>query len=905
MTRATGSKATSILSAKAKRAAARFSFRRKLVWALMGFLLLTFPGCGGCGGDGNKNAANKTPEELKQEEEERRKKEEEQKRKDALPDFSLSELRTIPSSKALVGAFVKPGHWSVATVDVLANKYDLPDGELTTDPLKLDGMPFRMGSSRDALLSKEQEKSLPIVLYIPPGRSSAPIDVRLSRQSGGVIAQKATGVSLMPAHQFHMVVLAAKPDQYTFLPTLYSIRPWDWETDNLGTAKAPYFRVHIPNLASESLPLPDTSLCWTSTAFVFWDGLTPETLNTQQQTAMIDWLHWGGQLVISGPGTLDLLKNSFLQDHLPAEPGRDLSLDNDDVQEFGEQWMANKLGRSDRKLLLADAISVKELLVDADNPDVRVLATTRTANGEIPMAVERTIGRGRVVVTAFSLAERQFVPPAWSGYDSFFNACLLRRPPRNYTLGGFLNDQLTADWSVTPRPAKLDPRLESHVNYFSRDARTVAGSIKIDGKEIESFDGIMLDRPEAAINRNLFGANSDNEAQASGGGVASWSDFNIAASTARETLRKAAGIVVPDASFVLKMLAIYVVVLVPVNWLIFRLIGRVEWAWIAAPVITIGFALVVINQAELDIGFARARTEVSLVEFQAGYPRAHVTRYTALYTSLSTEYDTRFTDPTALVQPFSRLGAHEERRDLLGATPTTINYRRTPARVTLSGFEVSSNSTEMLHSEHMLDVGGGIYLKGFDGVAGTVVNDSDLALRGAAILTEDRAAWIGELAAHAEAEFALQGPDQLMVIADREAAARREAAGNADATGPDAQSASNPHEFWFSQRDQEPPTSHGGSAREIDLRPLVQLAEARGRNSLLDTFPVGELRLVAWNVDPLPGMDVEPAAPQVRYGNVIIAHLRLPKPGTPLPNANTPANVNYQEELADDVEGID
>ena len=33
------------------------------------------------------------------------------------------------------------------------------------------------------------------------------------------------------------------------------------------------------------------------------------------------------------------------------------------------------------------------------------------------------------------------------------------------------------------------------------------------------------------------------------------------------------------------MLAIYLLVLVPLNWLVFWLIGKVEWAWIAAPLI--------------------------------------------------------------------------------------------------------------------------------------------------------------------------------------------------------------------------------------------------------------------------------------------------------------------------------
>ncbi len=35
----------------------------------------------------------------------------------------------------------------------------------------------------------------------------------------------------------------------------------------------------------------------------------------------MDWLHWGGQLMVNGPDSLDLLKGSFLEPYLPATSG--------------------------------------------------------------------------------------------------------------------------------------------------------------------------------------------------------------------------------------------------------------------------------------------------------------------------------------------------------------------------------------------------------------------------------------------------------------------------------------------------------------------------------------------------------------------------------------------------------
>jgi len=69
------------------------------------------------------------------------------------------------------------------------------------------------------------------------------------------------------------------------------------------------------------------------------------------------------------------------------------------------------------------------------------------------------------------------------------------------------------------------------------------------------------------------------------GGVGAWNDYSATASAARQSLREAAGVEVPDAGFVVLCLTGYLAALVPLNWLIFRTIGRIEWAWIAAPII--------------------------------------------------------------------------------------------------------------------------------------------------------------------------------------------------------------------------------------------------------------------------------------------------------------------------------
>ena len=107
-------------------------------------------------------------------------------------------------------------------------------------------------------------------------------------------------------------------------------------------------------------------------------------------------------------------------------------------------------------------------------------------------------------------------------------------------------------------------------------------------------------------------------------GNAGWNDQSGISNAARQTLISSAGITPPSSKFVLQMLAVYLVVLVPLNWLVFRTMGRVEWAWIAAPIIAIAGAFAVAKMASLDIGFVRSNTQVALLEVYNGHQRGHL-----------------------------------------------------------------------------------------------------------------------------------------------------------------------------------------------------------------------------------------------------------------------------------------
>jgi hypothetical protein len=331
-------------------------------------------------------------------------------------------------------------------------------------------------------------------------------------------------------------------------------------------------------------------------------------------------------------------------------------------------------------------------------------------------------------------------------------------------------------------------------------------------------------------------------------------------------LRDSAGISVPKREFVVWMLGIYLVVIVPVNWLVFRLLGRVEWAWIAVPILAIGWGVAVIWLAQLDIGFARAETQVAVLEAQNDFPRAHLTRYTALYTSLSTSYDVHFDDPLALAQPFSV--DIELLRDQGHSTVALASV----GDLQLRGFPVSSNSTGMVHSEQMFDMGGSLVWRAESQDSPTLENNTKLDLSGVAIIrrrqddeneTSAELAWLGDVAAGARLEVVFRPYDEAEL--DR-------------------------------LREQSPVTGSMSGEGRLSLRRLVDCAQD------LSSLPAGDVRLVAWREGELGSVRIEPAAPQARRTTLVVANLQFAQGPTPLPDQNLRAERPSDLEALPDVE---
>lgn len=744
---------------------------------LMSMLMMT--GCGGCT---DSDQAKKTAAELREEAKKKKPKDnfdfefpvtfpgvfkklasDDEPEAEAEPESTVAaEIKRQREQNERRRNRTKAGHWAHVRFPVVANNFNA-NGDFSAtaidsggSPVRLQGTDFYSYSQRPVSLPQGEWKYLETTVYFPkrdrPYATSS-VDYGLSGSAGlAQLTARHTHSLLHPA-QYHMVVLSKRPDSYSYLRSLDCIKmPTMSSSSSFSSplATTPFYDLVLAD-GRELIPLPRNPLSWTTIAYIVWDDVSPDDLDTQQQQAMLDWLHFGGQLILSGPDCLDRLRNSFLEPYLPAAYVGAKNLADDDFVELNENWSLKVTRNQDQQRMLrvgSDALLGVEWEVQpAANP----------IEGTGGLVVERTVGRGRIVQTQFSINLRSPVIK-WQSYSSFFNGCLLRRPSRKF----MVSDQydLVFGWQ-DDGASVFDPLLGSTLRFLSRDLTPLSsemlalrsGSVETSFTEsaIVPSGNIVAEEDLGQIRSRTAARNTSDHLHYGGyeydnqSGVAGWNDYSGISNAARKSLRSAAGIDPPSPVFVLKMLSIYLIVLVPLNWFLFRMIGKVEWAWVAAPIIAVAGAFAVVKMASLDIGFVRSQTQLAILELHSDYPRGHLTEYSAMYTSLSTRYAMVLDNSSALTLPFAvnspNVVKRKSERGVRGVRISQAIDKR------MEDFLIQSNFTGMLHSEMLYDTQGFISMNA-DG--NEVSNQTALNLSGAGVVTCDedgtyRVAWLGKL----------------------------------------------------------------------------------------------------------------------------------------------------------------
>ncbi len=679
-------------------------------WCLLAFLSVLVTGCDGCrpgSAPPAEQAANSAPQD----------------------DYTTGPPRPLPSDARGAQDALKPGHWFTASQSLRSNQIDAR-GELRTEAVgavhrgAADGVRLQsIVCERGVVLPKGQMRRFDVRTLCPRFTTSLGTNLQLRSRfvTGGGGAYVDTMPQLcatMAPEEYFIAVLTHAPERFTRLQTGDWARPF--RDPHSGKPTTINYRFVFPDVNS-LLTIPSTVLDWTSIAVVIWDDVTIDALTPDQRQAFEDWLQFGGRLVINGSDAAACMASSSFAELLPIASTGNIELEADLASRLLTQWSVVGDDSTEKQIARLRNVTHR-IAVGGDLRD----GADGVVNTE-GLVASRRLGRGVIVQSRFDLTSDWL--SNWKSYDSFFNAVILNRPARRFretetrinsmvasvydpdVAGNDDSLRLIAEEFVDANVESSHlPAINTGLRFASRDAvlpvSVLAPSalVPID-TEAEIRPAIGSDPIETSPDDTSVGAEPALTRIDVASGVSGWTDDSDVMRRMREILKSESGIVIPKSSLVVRSLSWYLLILVPVNYLVFRLLGRLEYAWLAAPVIAIFGAAWVARSAQLDIGFARSHTELALLELPADYSRGHLTRTIAVYNSLSTRYDIQFSTADAAAAPLDILRDQSAATDVVLQTAIGDGPR-------LAGFAVGSNQVRLLHTEQILDVGGPIQVVG-------------------------------------------------------------------------------------------------------------------------------------------------------------------------------------------------
>ncbi len=752
--------------------------------------------------------------------------------------------------------YIKANHWSMVGLEMRANHEDYA-GSIQSRPVMLAGQPHEIVFRRDVLLKKAARSRVTLPILLP----GVPKEIGFQLIRPDAIRQDEewlASLRVLEPHQQMVIVLSKNAnDHYNRWSQYRAVLPSAARRDDpIQLEKLRYYRMVLP-LEPDKPMLSSHPLTWSPISHVIWDGMAPELIGVAQQQAMVDWLHWGGQLVIvggAGPAFAPL-RESFLGPYLPAEPsGENVSrtgaelkplsdaypptaatFDADDPQAsnipFREVWRAiGKRYRPPAPILTAPK---KPIYVAALRPKPGASTIPLGGPGDPPLGVEWRVGRGRVLMLAVSLSDPDL--SGWAGFDTMVRRVVLRRP----------EERMVEDFGHNPsgaggfHPPRFEPLVGTEltqVRYLARDlgapTRRALDEDNLPTTQGYTVNGAPADSPYAIP-------------------VGEWLDSAALPDLGRDKLEKASGIEIPGRMFVLKVILAYIFALIPLNWAICRyLLRRRELAWIVVPTLSLAFAIGVERAAAYDVGYDSSCDEVDLIETQGDYPRGHVSRFASLYSTGRVKFSISYpNDPTALALPLAT------GRTVRGEDVTQSSFQTQPVPA-LTGFQVQPRSLGLFRAEQMANLPGTVTITPAGQGPRTVENGSGLDLNDA---------WVVEVGA----------PSPPPTTSDPDPGYKLKAV----ALGPIAAGAKVP---LGAIAEVEPRVGPG--AGQLEPGPFLDLLL---RNSVASgPEEVGELRLIAWSGKPLPGQVIEPAVDRHRGFTLMVAHLEP----APLPD---PASLRY------------
>ncbi len=162
----------------------------------------------------------------------------------------------------------------------------------------------------------------------------------------------------------------------------------------------------------------------------------------------------------------------------------------------------------------------------------------------------------------------------------------------------------------------------------------------------------------------------------------------------------------PSASFIAGFLGLYIILVVPVNYLVFRRFRRLEWAWLMVPVWAIVFTVAAYYIGAIYQRGTISYTELSVVEAfpESTYGRA--TSFMSIYSPVRHWYDIKFTDQPTF--PLVVAEMDPDSRGLSLTAPENLSVRYDPNATVIENVLIHHWSQRVVKAAHNADLGKGL-----------------------------------------------------------------------------------------------------------------------------------------------------------------------------------------------------
>lgn len=194
----------------------------------------------------------------------------------------------------------------------------------------------------------------------------------------------------------------------------------------------------------------------------------------------------------------------------------------------------------------------------------------------------------------------------------------------------------------------------------------------------------------------------------------------------------------PSTAFVAMYLGLYIIILVPVNYLVFRSIKRLEWAWFTIPVWALVFAYGAYYIGSFSQHAEVLTNQISLIESKPNANYGSATTFCSVYSPIRKWYDFRFENPRAFPMSANE-NLFRAQSNLASNESLTVSFEGSSNKI--EDFLIYHWSQRVFKAQHSVPVGEGVDVDvqfNENRLEGEITNNTPFTFSSAKLFVKDR-----------------------------------------------------------------------------------------------------------------------------------------------------------------------